>query len=299
MKFVKMHGLGNDFLLADCLERVNDRGEVPEWLTGERVRQLCDRHRGVGADGVLCVLPSRYADVRMLIFNADGSRAKMCGNGIRCIGKYLADHEKIKNTTLYVETDAGVRQLMLYKGADRVKTVRVDMGTPDFVLEHIPVRFFEPKSGADICITRKGGMTELAAGEQIYPFVCVSVGNPHGVLWLGSREELENFDLEFYGRFAEQSDYFPEGINIEAACMETQERICARVWERGCGETSACGTGACAVACAAMRMRKCATSVLVKLPGGELQVYYDTRNRHLYLTGPAEEVFTGNLSECV
>lgn len=157
MKFVKMHGLGNDFLIFDCLEN-GDSEHAPVWLNAERVQKLCDRHYGIGADGVICVLPSKVADFRMLICNADGSRAQMCGNGIRCIGKYVSDHGKTEQENLRIETDAGVRQLRLDKGTDRVAVtaVRVDMGTPEFVPEHISARF---------------------------SYTGVSMGNPHCVIF--------------------------------------------------------------------------------------------------------------------
>ena len=269
MKFVKMHGLGNDFLIFDCLEN-GDSEHAPVWLTAERVQQLCDRHCGIGSDGLICVLPSTVADFRMLICNANGSRAQMCGNGIRCVGKYVSDHGKTEQENLRIETDAGVRQLRLDKGMDRVAVtaVRVDMGTPEFVPEHISARF---------------------------SYTGVSMGNPHCVIFLNSKEELDQIPMEVCGPEMEHHPAFPHGANVEFAWIQDAGHIAVRVWERGCGETRACGTGACAVAAAAMRMRRCAMSVTIELPGGELQVTYGTRSRHLYLTGPAEEVFSGEV----
>ena len=269
MKFVKMHGLGNDFLIFDCLEN-GDSEHAPVCLNAERVQKLCDRHYGIGADGVICVLPSKVADFRMLICNADGSRAQMCGNGIRCIGKYVSDHGKTEQENLRIETDAGVRQLRLDKGTDRVAVtaVRVDMGTPEFVPEHISARF---------------------------SYTGVSMGNPHCVIFLNKKEELDQIPMEVYGTEMEHHPAFSNGTNVEFAWIQDAGHIFVRVWERGCGETKACGTGACAVAAAAMRMRKCAMSVVVVLPGGELRVTYGTRSRHLYLTGPAEEIFSGEV----
>ena len=272
MKFVKMHGLGNDFIMIDCLYGVDNvdkiASETEDMLSREVVQQLCDRHYGIGADGVICILPSVRADFRMKLYNADGSTAQMCGNGIRCLGKYVYDHGRTQKVNLQIETDAGVRQLILYKGTDRIGTVRVDMGTPEFVPKHIPVRF---------------------------SYACVSMGNPHCVIFLKEKEELEQFPLERYGMELEHHPSFPEGINVEIAWIQAPDRIYLRVWERGCGETKACGTGACAAAAAGMRMKKCGPSVKVHLPGGELQVDYGVQSRHLYLTGAAEEVFCGEV----
>ena len=249
MKFVKMHGLGNDFLIFDCLEN-GDSEHAPVWLTAERVQQLCDRHCGIGSDGLICVLPSTVADFRMLICNANGSRAQMCGNGIRCVGKYVSDHGKTEQENLRIETDAGVRQLRLDKGTDRVAVtaVRVDMGTPEFVPEHISARF---------------------------SYTGVSMGNPHCVIFLNSKEELDQIPMEVCGPEMEHHPAFPHGANVEFAWIQDAGHIAVRVWERGCGETRA--------------------SVTIELPGGELQVTYGTRSRHLYLTGPAEEVFSGEV----
>ena len=272
MDFVKMHGLGNDFIMLDCLNKTDGTEErnskTEDALNREQVQRLCDRHCGIGADGVICILPSVCADFRMKLYNADGSTAQMCGNGIRCLGKYVYDHGRTKKINLQIETGAGVRQLMLYKEADRISTVQVDMGTPEFVPKHIPVRF---------------------------SYTCVSVGNPHCVIFVKNMEELKQFRLEKYGAKLEHHPAFPEGTNMEVAWIQTADCIHLRVWERGCGETKACGTGACAVAAAAMRMGKCGFSVKMHLPGGELRVDYGRRNRHLYLIGPTEEVFTGTV----
>ncbi len=290
MEFVKMHGLGNDFIMIDDTDIGQKRhragfvaesgccesGEllsVSDERTPALVRQLCDRHRGIGADGVICVCDASHpqADFRMKLYNADGSMAQMCGNGIRCLGKYVYDHGKTEKVNLRIETDAGIRRLQLIKNeeTDRIGMVRVDMGTPDFVPEHIPARFsaFQP--------------------------VCVSMGNPHCVLFVDSREALEQFPLKREGTFLGTLEQFPEGVNVEAAWVQDPGNIRMRVWERGCGETFACGTGACAVAAAAMRQRKCGASVQIRMPGGTLQIQYDRRYGHLYLTGPAEEICRG------
>ena len=317
MNFVKMHGLGNDFIMLDCLCNTGNEGakiSTAEQIPGrEQIQQICDRHYGIGADGVICIFPSDCADFRMKLYNADGSAAQMCGNGIRCLGKYVYDHGRTGKTELQIETDAGVRQLRLYKGTDRISAVRVDMGTPEFVPEHIPVRFsyitetvrggFKQSMDGDDCnakishsdvqLLRDANVVYAHLGEKTYPFFAVSTGNPHGILWVKTEIELKQFPLKKYGSKLEHSPIFPEGANIEVAWIQAADCIHLRVWERGCGETKACGTGACAVAAAAMRMRKCGPSVKIQLPGGELQVDYGMQNRHLYLTGPAKEVFSG------
>lgn len=319
MKFVKMHGLGNDFIMIDCLcdaDSIDKRESGTEDIWNrETMQRLCDRHYGIGADGVICILPSVCADFRMKLYNADGSTAQMCGNGIRCLGKYVYDHGRTEKVNLQIETDAGVRQLILYKGTDRISTVRVDMGTPDFVPEHIPVRFSYIKredirenrnqstlshkkenNPLNIHFSQNVNGTRIHLGEKNYPFSCVSTGNPHGIIWVKTEAELQKFPLETYGPQIEHAAAFPKGTNVEVAWIQTADCIHLRVWERGCGETKACGTGACAVAAAAMRMRKCGPSVNMQLPGGTLQVDYGVRNRHLYLTGPAEEVYSGEIA---
>ncbi len=318
MNFVKMHGLGNDFIMLDCLcetDNEDKQGSRAERiLCREQVQQICDRHYGIGADGVVCILPSACADFRMKLYNADGSTAQMCGNGIRCLGKYVYDHGRTQKTELRIETDAGVRQLRLYKESDRISAVRVDMGTPDFVPEHIPVRFSyingssrEIVNQSDGCREQENGQSAvyfsrevngmcIHLGEKQYLFSCVSTGNPHGIIWVNTETELKEFPFELYGSQIEHNAAFPEGTNVEVAWIQAADCIQLRVWERGCGETKACGTGASAVAAAAMRMRKCGPSVKMQLPGGELRVDYGLRSRHLYLTGPAEKICFGEIA---
>ena len=318
MKFVKMHGLGNDFIMLDCLREAYNEDKqsstAEQILRREQVQQICDRHYGIGGDGVICILPSARADFRMKLYNADGSMAQMCGNGIRCLGKYVYDHGRTQKTELQIETDAGVRQLRLYKETDRISTVRVDMGAPDFVPEHIPARFSYIKGSSREIVNQSDGCRDQEAcqsavyfsreangisihlGEKQYPFSIVSTGNPHGMIWVNTEIDLKKFPLELYGSQIEHDAAFPEGTNVEVAWIQAADCIHLRVWERGCGETKACGTGACAVAAAAMRMRKCGPSVKMLLPGGELRVDYGLRSRHLYLTGPAEEICAGEIA---
>ena len=283
MEFVKMHGLGNDFIILDDTDHRQKNGregfetekhccEESE-LSPELVRHFCDRHRGIGADGVIRVCNAEHpqADFRMKLYNADGSQARMCGNGIRCLGKYVYDHGKTEKVNLLIETDAGLYRLQLIKKeeTDRICSVRVDMGTPDFVPEHISARFL------------------------LFRPVCVSMGNPHCVLFVESREAMMQFPLKQEGTVIGNEEIFPEGVNVEVVWVQDAEHLWMLVWERGCGETFACGTGACAAVAAAMRQKKCGASVLVRMTGGELLVQYDRRHGHLYLTGPAEEICHG------
>ena len=270
MKFVKMHGLGNDFLIFDCLEN-GDSEHAPVWLTAERVQQLCDRHCGIGSDGLICVLPSTVADFRMLICNADGSRAQMCGNGIRCVGKYVSDHGKTEQENLRIETDAGVRQLRLDKGTDRVAVtaVRVDMGTPEFVPEHISARFL------------------------LFRPVCVSMGNPHAIVYLDKNVDLKAFELEKIGPMFENHPAFPDRVNTEFIQVCDSENLNMRVWERGSGETFACGTGACASLVATVLNGLCNDTATLHLLGGDLKITWDKKENTVYMEGPAETVFTG------
>lgn len=301
MKFVKMHGLGNDFIVFDfaCpkMQDSFENGKTKEQMEKRRwIQCLCDRHCGIGADGIICISPSRYADFRMKLYNADGSQAQMCGNGIRCLGKYVYEHGKTDHTNLMIETDAGVRQLRLYIETDRIGTVRVDMGTPDFVPEHIPVRFFDTDKEKNVRFFKTAGEgRRISLNGQNYPFTAVSMGNPHGVIFMENEEQLQQFPLAEYGTALEHHPAFPEGVNVELAWVQSPEKIRVRVWERGCGETKACGTGACAVAAAAMQRKKSKASVAMELPGGILRVDYQRQSGHLFLTGDAEEVFCGEV----
>ena len=280
MEFVKMHGLGNDFIILDDTDHRQKNGregfetekhccEESE-LSPELVRHFCDRHRGIGADGVIRVCNAEHpqADFRMKLYNADGSQARMCGNGIRCLGKYVYDHGKTEKVNLLIETDAGLYRLQLIKKeeTDRICSVRVDMGTPDFVPEHISARFL------------------------LFRPVCVSMGNPHAVVWVNS---VKRMDLAQIGPEFEYHGRFPRRVNVEFAQVVDREHIIVRVWERGAGETLACGTGACAVAAAGVLNDLTERHVTVKLKGGELSVLWDEADGKMYMTGPAVSVYDG------
>ena len=267
MKFIKMHGLGNDYIYLDCMER------TPAELPALAVR-LSDRHFGVGADGLICVCPSENADFRMRMFNADGSEGEMCGNGIRCLGKFVYDQGLTDRTALNIETLAGVRFLALHPKEGRVEEVTVDMGIP--VLEHVRVL----PLGAD--------------SRTVYP---VSVGNPHAVVFLERPDSLAGLDLARLGPALERHPCFlPGRINAEFAAVHGPDRLTVRVWERGSGETLACGTGACAVLAAAASSGRTGRSAAVRLPGGTLQIRWE-ENQHIYMTGPAVTVFKGEFDD--
>jgi diaminopimelate epimerase len=219
------------------------------------------------------------------MYNSDGSQGAMCGNGIRCVAKYVYDYGLTDKDEISIATKSGIKYVKLQVENGKVKTVRVDMGAPILNAGLIPIVSENPQVINEA----------ITAGGREYRMTGVSMGNPHCVIFLNKKEELDQIPMEVYGTEMEHHPAFPNGTNVEFAWIQDAGHIFVRVWERGCGETKACGTGACAVAAAAMRMRKCAMSVVVVLPGGELRVTYGTRSRHLYLTGPAEEIFSGEV----
>ncbi len=261
MKFSKLHGCGNDYIFLNCLEGAP--GDLPGLA-----RRLSDRHFGVGADGLICAFLSATADFKMVMFNADGSEGAMCGNGIRCLGKFLYDGGLTDKTGLAIETRAGERRMNLWLEEGRVVSATVDMG--------------EPKVGLPIQSAVKG---------INYTSIPVSMGNPHSVVQVERPEEL---DLETIGPVFEHWSYFPDRTNTEFVRVDDPAHLSARVWERGSGETLACGTGACAAVAALHRAGKCGRDAAVRLPGGELRVTLADDGRAL-LTGPAAEVFRGEV----
>lgn len=260
VEFAKMHGSGNDYIFINCM------AFTPDDLS-QLARQLSDRHFGVGGDGLICICPSNRADFRMRMFNADGSEGAMCGNGIRCLGKYVYDKGLTGKTSLRVETAAGERGLKLMLRDGQVAQVTVDMGIPAV--------------SAPIEIDIKG---------RCYTSIPVSMGNPHSVVVVDDPAAL---DLEKIGPIFERWPYFQDRTNTEFVHLISRNRLGARVWERGSGETLACGTGACAVVAALSTARLCQREAAVILPGGELQVCWNPENGHIYLTGPAVTVFEG------
>lgn len=273
ISFTKMHGLGNDYIYIHC------PANEPHSLS-ELSIEMSQRHTGVGGDGIILIEPSDVADFRMRIFNADGSEAKMCGNGSRCVGKYVYDHNLTAKRTLTLETLAGIRTLELHvDGASgKVESVTVDMGAPVFEPEEVPVRAASKVVNAPVPTS----MGELH-------MTAVSMGNPHGVIFLPTLAGLPINDI---GPELECHEMWPDRANIEFAAIAGPDVIEMQVWERGSGVTMACGTGACATAVAAVLNGLTGKEVTVKLPGGDLKVEW-REDGHVYMTGPATEVFNG------
>ncbi|MBC7216809.1 MAG: diaminopimelate epimerase [Candidatus Caldatribacterium sp.] len=275
MRFVKMHGLGNDFLL--CTPEMLDSLVLSPPL----VQKLCDRHFGIGADGVIEVLPSEVADVKMRIWNADGSEAEMCGNGIRCLAKFAFERGMVAKETFRVETKAGIIVPMLLLDRGRVTRVVVDMGEPSFLPSAIPMNL-EGEAALSV---------PLEVEDRKFTVTGVSMGNPHAVIF-----ELPE-DWKHYGPLIEHHPLFPRRTNVEFVRVVDPENIVVAVWERGAGATLACGTGACAAVAAGVAQGILRREVRVQLPGGELRVVWKESDNHMYLEGPAEEVCTCVLSE--
>ncbi len=293
LEFTKMHGLGNDFVLIDCRDEALG-GRLP--AMGDLSRRLCHRRFGVGADQVLLLYPSEIADFKMKIFNPDGSEVEMCGNGIRCFAKYIWDRKISRGDALSVETAAGI-----IRPERRGEMVRVDMGEPVLDPEKIPVRIVQgPKGKAQ---SAKGSASHLAphaspvmdfplaVEDREFRITCVSMGNPHAVIFVG---DVGSFDVGRYGPVIETNDLFPNRINVEFIQVLGPDVLKMRVWERGAGETMACGTGASAAAVAAHLNRYTGRKVTVSLLGGDLEIEWGGDN-HVYMTGPADEVFEGRM----
>jgi diaminopimelate epimerase len=273
MKFWKMHGLGNDFIVIDNRdEKIGDSEATALAL------RLCERRFSVGADGLLLLSNSAVADVKMRIFNADGSEAEMCGNGIRCFAKYCYENNVTQKNELTVETLAGVKRTWLTVENQAVKSVMVDMGIP--VLDRSKI----PMLGKGTCINEN-----LQIGEEQYRITCLSVGNPHCVVFV---DKVDDFPVQLVGPKIENHSLFPKKTNVEFVQVLNRNELKVRVWERGCGETLACGTGACAAVAAGNLLQKVGGKVTVHLLGGDLEVEYAER---LFLSGPAEKVFEGKL----
>ena len=275
MRFTKMHGIGNDYVYVNGAE---EHIEDPSALAVK----ISDRHFGVGSDGLILINPSKCADFEMEMYNADGSRGKMCGNGIRCVGKYVYDHGMTDKTTITVETLAGIKTLELYPENGKVQSVRVNMGRPVFVPEQIPVLWKESVE----CVA--GAVFETAG--RSWDITCVSMGNPHCVVPV---EDPYKIPIESVGPCFEHASIFPEQVNTEFIHVEDRSHVTMRVWERGSGETWACGTGACAVTAACILRGWTDRCVTVSLRGGDLQIEWNEQEDTIYMTGPATTVFEG------
>ena len=284
--FVKMHGCGNDYIYVNGAQVKIENDKKPE-----AVRRLSDRHFGIGGDGVIFIHPltgegaGQQADFEMEMYNADGSRAEMCGNGIRCVAKYVYDKGLTDKETLRIVSCGNVKILELAVQGGKVTGVKVNMGSPVLKAEDIPV-----VSGQEEAIAER---IEVEGKE--YKMTCVSMGNPHAVIFMEGHEDLGSFDIEKVGPHFENHMRFPKRVNTEFAKVIDRYTIQMRVWERGTGETLACGTGACATAVAGILNGLTQEEVTVKLLGGELNIRWDRGENLVYMTGPAETVFEGEV----
>ena len=281
MKFTKMHGCGNDYIYVD-----GAREQIEQEKKPELVRRLSERHFGIGGDGVIFINPSDQADFEMEMYNMDGSRAEMCGNGIRCVAKFVYDKGLTEKTSLSIISCGRIRYLDLTVQDGKVSTVRVNMGAPVLRAADIPV------------ISQKGEDQERVIGEKIevdgktYEMTCVSMGNPHAVIFA---DQVSALPLEKIGPLFENHERFPKRVNTEFVKVIDREHVEMRVWERGTGETLACGTGACAVAVACVLNGLTKEQITVKLLGGNLQIRWDQKENLVYMTGSADTVFEGEI----
>ncbi len=277
MKFTKMHGIGNDYVYVNCFqETVEDPNGVAKFVS--------DRHFGIGSDGLILIKPSKVADFEMDMYNSDGSRGAMCGNGIRCVAKYVYDYGLTDKTSISIDTASGIKYLELTVADGKMLSARVNMGAPVLKAAAIPV-ISEKEEVISEPITVNG--TE-------YQFTGVSMGNPHAVVYV---EDVRNLDIEKVGPGFEHHAYFPDRVNTEFVKVLDDHTVEMRVWERGAGETLACGTGACAVAVASICNGYVKDGeVTVKLLGGDLKILWDRQENLVYMTGPATVVFDGEIS---
>lgn len=286
MRFTKMHGIGNDYIYIDCFAQPMPRDPVA------LAKKISDRHFGVGSDGLILICPSERADVRMRMYNADGSEGEMCGNGIRCVAKYAYDHGIARKERLAVETGRGVLQLDLQIKDGKVNLVTVDMGEPILEADKIPTIWTGPNV-IDRALEEDWGeqVEELSAGCGLDPrFTCVSMGNPHIVLYC---KDVAKLPLAAVGPILENAPVFPRKTNVHFVQLHSRGEATMRTWERGSGITLACGTGASAVCVAGVLTNQSDRKLLTHLPGGDLQLRWDGQTNHVFKTGPAAEVFSG------
>jgi diaminopimelate epimerase len=275
MKFTKMQGIGNDYVYINCFkEEVHNPGEVAKFVS--------DRHYGIGSDGLILIKPSKVADFQMDMYNADGSRGSMCGNGIRCVGKYVYDYGLTDKTQVSVETPSGIKYLDMTLEEGKVCMVKVDMGSPILTACEIPMIFNKEKVINE----------PLEVDKMVYHITGVSMGNPHVVVYM---ENLKELKIESIGPEFEHHAAFPDRVNTEFVHVLDDRTVEMRVWERGSGETYACGTGACAVAVASILNGYTKNEVTVKLLGGDLFIQWDRQENKIYMTGPATVVFEGEI----
>jgi diaminopimelate epimerase len=283
--FTKMHGLGNDFVMVDCLQG----SPIPEERLSALSQAACTHHFGVGGDGLILILPDDEADYRMRMFNPDGSESEMCGNGIRCFAKYLYDADLIKSDSISVATPKGLQHIEIPEQDENsdVLKVRVDMGKPRLARDEIPMRELPNGDQSNAQVVNE----ELQVDDQTHRITAVSMGNPHCVIFV---DDVESVPLKEWGLKIEHHDMCPERTNVHFVQVLGPGKLWMRTWERGAGDTLACGSGACSVAVAAALNGKSPRKALVHLPGGDLEIEW-AENDHVYMTGPAATVFTGEL----
>ncbi len=288
MHFTKMHGAGNDYVYVDCTkETVENPSEVAKLVS--------DRHFGIGADGLILIKPSEKADVTMEMYNADGSLGKMCGNGVRCVGKYAYDHGLARKDRIYVETGAGIKILDVTVKDGEAVSLRVNMGEAIFAPEEVPVDIHEIPLPEGASLPENADklidVPAVIAGRE-WRVNCISMGNPHCVVFV---DDVEDFPLMEIGKVFEHHPMFPERVNTEFAVKINEHELRMRVWERGSGETWACGTGTCATAVAAILNGLAKSPVTVHLNGGDLVIEWEGEGKPAFMTGPAREVFEGDI----
>ena len=277
-KFTKMQGLGNDYVYMDAIyQNIENRSEFAKYVS--------DRHFGIGSDGLILICKSDVADFKMQMFNQDGSEAEMCGNGIRCVGKFVYDKGFTQKENITIETLAGIKELTLFPEKGKIKKVKVNMGIPILAPKKIPVNSnLNPVKNL-----------KLYAEEKEFLFTCVSMGNPHAITFLN--EKVNEFNISKYGKILETDKVFPNKSNIEFINIIDKENIKMRVWERGAGETLACGTGACASVVAGVLNNYINRKVNVHLLGGILEIEWNENDNNVYMIGPATTVFEGAIEE--
>jgi len=287
LPFVKMHGCGNDYIYIDCREREPSAPLGPGLADPPALsRRLSDRHFGIGGDGIILILPSQQADYRMRVFNADGSEAEMCGNGIRCFAKYLYDRGLVKGDETSIETGAGIRTVQLFAEGGKARRARVNMGLPRTSRPHIPME-------GPVCPVVKEDLAVEVPGQGTVTFriTAISMGNPHCVIFV---DDTDSFPVQLYGPLIERHRVFPKRTNVEFVQVLSPGEAKMRVWERGSGETLACGTGASAVCVAGALNKKTDRCLLLHLLGGDLELEW-ADDGSVFLTGPAEEAFEGTV----
>lgn len=280
LPFVKMQGIGNDYIYIDNINK-NFPDYLKEEILPDLAKKISDRHFGIGSDGLIMILPSEIADFRMRIFNADGSEAQMCGNGIRCVAKYVYEKDFTKKTTLQIETQAGVKEILLFVKDRKVESIRVDMGAP--ILEPCRIPVIGEKTGDFY-------NKNIEIKDKIFNITVIGMGNPHCIIFT---EVLSDELINTYGPLIENHSIFPEKTNVEFVKIKDRKHIEMRVWERGSQETLACGTGACATTVASWLNGFTENEVEVKLKGGNLRIEIDKNDQHVFMTGGADFIAEG------